>query len=202
MRIEQLKYFTAIMTVAAASLTFFLFSEKTGFLFLDEKTTVILIGAVSAYAAFFSMYLARRLERQRMNKKIFFIYSHKDREKALELAKKLKEKGYNPWIDELEVIPGQNWNKAIMQAIERSSIAIYLCSKNTEGASGFIGKETKFAMEVLRATREAHSPIIPVYLEESYLPEELADIHGVKLYEDGGLDKLEKGLEYMIGKGT
>lgn len=202
MRNEQLKYFTAVITIAAASLTFFLFSEKTGFLFLDEKYTILLIGIASAYAAFFSLYLSRRLEKQRMSKRIFIIYSHKDRDSALALAQKLKEKGYNPWIDELEIIPGQNWNKAILQAIERSSIAIYLCSKNTEGASGFINKEMKSAMELLRATREAHSPIIPVYLEESSLPTDLADIHAVKLYEDGGFEKLEKGLEYMIGKRT
>ena len=202
MRIEQLKYLTAVMTVVAASLTFFLFSEKSGFLFFDEKTSVILIGAVSAYVAFAAMYLTRRLERQRMNRRVFVIYSHKDKEKALELVTKLKEKGYNPWIDELEVIPGQNWNKAILQAIERSSAAIYLCSKSSENSNGFIGKEVKFAMDVLRATREAHSPIIPAYLEESDLPEELADIHAVKLYESGGFEKLEKGLEYMIGKST
>lgn len=207
MRIEHLKYFTAVASVTAAFLTFFLFSEKAGLFFLEDKIfnedfTVIAIGVAAVYAGFFSMYLSRRLEKQRMGKRIFFIYSHKDKEKAMDLAVKLKEKGYNPWVDELEIIPGQNWSKAILQAIESSTVAIYLCSNSATGSDGFISKEIKHSMDVLRATKEAHSPIIPVFLEESVLPEELAGIHAVKLYENGGFEKLEKGLEYMIGKIT
>jgi hypothetical protein len=148
------------------------------------------------------MYLTRRLERQRKSKRIFIIYSHKDKETALGLANDLKDKGYNPWIDELEIVPGQNWSKAILQAIEQSAVAIFLCSKNTENSTGFLEKEMKFAMEVMRADRESHSPIIPIYIEESILPSELADIHAVKMYEDDGFEKLAKGLEYMIGKRT
>jgi hypothetical protein len=202
MKSEYLKYFTALITILVAFITFYISSEKSGLFFLTEKNTVILVGFAAAYVAFFSLFISRRLERHRMNKRIFIIYSHKDIELARTLTEQLKAKGYNPWLDEQEIVPGQNWAKAINQAIEKSSIALFLSSKNIENSQGFAMKEIKVARELLRANQESHSPIIPVYLEESKLPEELAGIHAVKLYEKNGFEQLEKGLEYVLGNRT
>ena len=183
------------MTAFAA---FYVFAEKSGIFFLSEKWAIVIAIGASAYAAFFSLFISRRLERKRMSKRIFIIYSHKDKDKAREITAKLREMGYNPWLDEEEIIPGQNWNKVIKQAIENSAVALFLSSSNTATGDSAVLNEIKAARDVLRARDDSHSPIIPVLLEESKLPKELAQIHAVKLYESDGIAQLHKGLQYLL----
>ncbi len=202
MRNENLQILTGIFTIFIAFITFYIFAEKSGVFFLTEKMAVIVGVLASAYIAIFSLYLSRRRERRRKNKKVFIIYSHKDKDYARKLTGDLKEMGYNPWLDEQEIVPGQNWTKTVFQAIENSSVALYLSSKNTEGEGGFAFKEMMAAREVLRANKESQSPIIPIYLEESELPKELSEIHGVKLFEKNGMEQLDKGLKYLFKNGT
>jgi hypothetical protein len=202
MRNEHLKILTGILTMFTAFIIFYVFAEKSGLFFLSEKMVVLIGIGASAYAAFFSLYISRKLERKRMNKKIFIIYSHKDKEYARKLTHDLKEMGYNPWLDEHEIVPGQNWVNTVYQAIENSSVALYLSSKNTEEQTGFATQEMKAAREILRAGKKSQSPIIPIYLEDSKLPKELLDIHAVKLFEDNGMEQLDKGLKYLFNNGT
>lgn len=202
MRNEHLKLLTGIFAIFTTIIIFYVFAEKSGVFFLTERTAVVVGIAASAYAAFFSLYLTRRVERRRMNKKVFIIYSHKDKDAARKLTDELKNMGYNPWLDEQEIVPGQNWTKAVYQAIENSSVALYLSSKNTENQDGFVNKEVKVAREVLRASKESQSPIIPIYLEESELPEELIEIHAVKLFEKNGMEQLDKGLKFLFDNGA
>ena len=202
MKSEYLKYLTALISVAAAMVTFFVFAYEFKGSVIDPKVLAIAAIGASAYAAFFSLYLSRRLERRRMKQRIFIIYSHKDKEKAGKITEQLKELGYNPWFDQQEILPGQKWTKAINQAIEDSAVALFLSSKNTEEEGGYIKNEMKAAMEVLRAKGEGYSPVIPVYLEESSLPEELKGIHAVKYFEESGLETLNKGLKYIFESST
>lgn len=202
MRNEQQKILIALLSLVIALITFFILAENI-FSFSLGSMTIAFTGIVaSAYAAFCSLYISRRLERKRTNRKVFIIYSHKDKDRAIKLTDNLKEMGYNPWLDEHEIVPGQNWTKAVYQAIENSSVALFLSSKNTEEHEGFAYLEMKAAREVLRSTKESQSPIIPIYLEESKLPEELKDIHAVKLFEDNGIEQLDKGLKYLFGNST
>lgn len=199
MRNEQLKIFTALITMLTAFATLYVFGEKSGIFFLNDETVAIMAVLASAYAAFFSVYLSRRLEKKRMSKRIFIIHSHKDKDTARDITAMLRDMGYNPWLDEEEIVPGQNWNKAIRQAIENSSVALFLASPNTNEKESSVFSEVKAAREVLRAHDEAHSPIIPVLLsEEAELPKELAEIHAVKFYESDGKNQLDKGLKYLI----
>jgi len=203
MRNEQLKIFTALLAMLTAFATLYVFGEKSEIFFLNEKTAAILAVGVSAYAAFFSLYISRRLERKRMSKRIFIIHSHKDKKEAREVTNLLRDMGYNPWLDEEEIVPGQNWNKAIRQAIENSSVALFLASVNTNEKESSVFQEIKAAREVLRAHDEAHSPIIPVFLsEEAKLPKELAEIHAVKLFETDGKSQLDRGLKYLLQNET
>ena len=200
---EQLKYMTALLTVFTAGVTFYVFAEKTGVFFLTETTAIIIGIFASACAAFVSLFLSKRLERKRMSKRIFIIYSHKDKDHAILLTQQLRDMGYNPWLDEEKILPGQNWSKAINQAIENSSVALFLASKNTLDKESGVFNEIRVAREVLRAQKETHSPIIPVFLEKTDLPKELADIHAVKLYDtEKGMEQLNKGLKYLLENST
>lgn len=202
MRNEQLKNITAVVSILTVLVTFYVFAEKKGVFFLTANTAVIIGAFASASVAFFSLYLSRRLAQRRLSKNIFIIHSHKDKEATRELVANLKKMGYNPWLDEEQIIPGQNWSKAISQAIENSSAALFLASNNTLENEGTVTGEVKAALKVLRVEEGLHSPVIPVLLEDVTLPKELAEIHAVKLFEKNGMEQLDKGLRHLLGNGT
>ena len=199
MRNEKLKYITALVTILAAFSTLYVFGEGSIISFLDGNFMLIVLFLASVYVGLFSLYISRKLDRKRMSKRVFIIHSHKDKEKAREITATLREMGYDPWLDEEEIVPGQNWNKAIRQAIENSAVALFLASTNTNEKESAVSNEVKVAREVLRTHDKAHSPIIPVFLmEEAKLPKELAEIHAVKLFEPDGKSKLDRGLKYLL----
>ena len=48
---------------------------------------------------------------------MFFGYSREDSSFALKLAGGLKAAGANVWLDQLEIIPGQRWDRKVEDAL-------------------------------------------------------------------------------------
>jgi len=58
--------------------------------------------------------------------KYFFSYSRKDSELVLELAKELRAAGANLWLDQLDILAGQHWDRTVEEALKscRGMIAV------------------------------------------------------------------------------
>lgn len=63
-----------------------------------------------------------------MRGRVFLAYADEDRSAALALYDRLKESGYAPWLDEIDVLPGQNRDKEIANAIASSAAVLALLS--------------------------------------------------------------------------
>ena len=87
-----------------------------------------------------------------------------------------------------------------MKGIAESAVALYLVSENLKDSNKFVGEELKAAMSVMRSRDESFSPVIPVRLDDSVVPQELGDVHWVDLRDKDGLEKLEKGLKRVLGQ--
>lgn len=186
----------ALAAVAATSVSFVEFKGLAD----NRATTMLLALGASAYAAFFSVYLSRMRERRLRQRRVFIIYSSKDREAASKIVQHLRSSGYNPWFDVDEIAPGQKWAQSIMKGISESAVALYLVSDSLKDSNKFVSEELKAAMSVMRSRDESFSPVIPVRLDDSPVPQELEDVHWVDLREKDGLDQLEKGLKRVLGQ--
>lgn len=47
----------------------------------------------------------------------FFSYCREDSDFALRLAGDLKEAGASVWLDQLDIVPGQRWDRAVEDAL-------------------------------------------------------------------------------------
>lgn len=199
MRRDQIKEIVNIVsiTVAVSAMTVSVFSLKE---FSGNFHWMLAAVFTSAYAAAFSLYLSRRRERRLRQRRIFIIYSNKDRDKATEIVRKLRDLGYNPWFDADEIAPGQKWQQAIMKGIEESAIALLLVSENLKTEEGFVTKEIDVAMTAMRSRDETFSPVIPIRLDDTPVPEQFKDIHWVDIRNEEGYEQLEKGLKRVLGQ--
>ena len=200
MRYTQWKVFAAllsILSVAIAMMAILLANLVFGH--FTALIVWIMAGAtvIAALAATISIKVSRRLTREREASRIFLIYAREDLEAARKLAADLREHGFNPWLDVDEISPGQVWQRVAIRALEESSVALVLISGHL-AKKGFVQEELKVAMETLQGKEKDFSPVVPVRLDDSEIPERLSHIQGVNLFEETGMEHLLSGLNRVV----
>ncbi len=104
------------------------------------------------------------------------------------------------WLDSFNLVPGQQWQNAIKQAISRSSYFIALLSSRSVEKRGHVQKEIRQALDIADQYPEEKLFILPVRIEECEASfERIRDLHSVDLfpkYEDG-LSRLLRVLGYV-----
>ena len=124
----------------------------------------------------------------------FLCHSARDKDKVRELHLKLNEHGYDVWIDEKKIMPGQNWELEIEKAIDSSDVILICLSSLSVSSESYIHKEIKAALDRAEKMPEGEIFIIPCRLDNVEMPQRLKEIQWVDLYNPDGLDKLEFSL--------
>ncbi|HKV42688.1 MAG TPA: TIR domain-containing protein, partial [Blastocatellia bacterium] len=128
--------------------------------------------------------------------RVFLCHSSKDKPAVRELYGKLSASGFKPWLDEEDLLPGQEWANEIQKAVRASDVVLVCLSRDSITKQGYVQKEIKFALDVADQQPEGTIFVIPVKLEECEVPNRLSRWHWVNLHEDRGYDKLVKSLEH------
>jgi hypothetical protein len=128
---------------------------------------------------------------------VFISHASEDNAAAKRLTKRLKDDGFDPWLDLERLLPGQDWNLEIEKAM-RMSGAILLCfSEVSVAKEGYIQKEYKRAMRIQEEKPEGTIFVIPVRLDDCEVPFSLREIQWVD-YPDG-YEKLVTALSLRAG---
>lgn len=101
-----------------------------------------------------------------MTTKVFISYAKEDKSFAEKLYSDLRQAGVKPWLDSLDLVPGQPWEKAIRKAISDSSFFLAVLSSRSVKKRGFVQKEVRYALEVAEECNEDEIFIIPVRIDE------------------------------------
>jgi hypothetical protein len=114
---------------------------------------------------------------------VFISYAREDSKAAIRLRKDLKDAGLNPWLDKEKILPGQNWENQIEDAISKSRYFIPLFSRASVQKIGYVQNEFKFALDVLKRYPPNMIFCIPIRLDDCEIPyRELKSIHHADLF--------------------
>ena len=128
---------------------------------------------------------------------IFLSHASEDKRHVRNLCNRLKEDGFDPWLDEERLLPGQDWNLEIEKAL-RASDAILLCfSSKSVFKEGYIQREYKRAMRYLEEKPEGTIYVIPIRLDKCELPHFIREIQWVDYPAD--YDRLVMSLGQRAG---
>jgi TIR domain len=118
----------------------------------------------------------------------FFSYSREDSEFALRLAGDLKAAGAGVWLDQLDIDPGQEWDSAIEDALNKCPRMLLILSPDS-------AKSRNVRNEITRALDEKKN-IIPVFFRDCTVPLQLARVQFIDFRADypRGLKGLLKAL--------
>jgi hypothetical protein len=91
---------------------------------------------------------------------------------------RLKELGYQPWLDKRDLLPGQRWRTEIPKAIRASDYILIFLSKTSVAKRGYVQPEFKLALEIRREIPEGTTYVILVRLDGCTIPDQLATCIG------------------------
>jgi hypothetical protein len=123
----------------------------------------------------------------------FLCHSSGDKPTVRDLYKKLLASGIQAWLDEEEILPGQDWELEISKAVRNSDVFIVCLSQRSFTKAGFIHKEIKYALDVASIQPEGIIFIIPLKIEECEVPETLRKWQWLNYYED-----TERGYKQLL----
>ena len=126
--------------------------------------------------------------------KIFLSYAKEDIDIVSKLYRRLKEKGYEPWLDIKNLLPGQRWEQEIPKAIKTSDFVLVFFSKTSISKRGYVQKEFKLTLEVLDTIPEGQIFVIPVRLNPCAIPKRFQTVQYCDLFEPDGFDKILQAL--------
>lgn len=117
--------------------------------------------------------------------KVFVAYVQEDRAAAERLFAGFRSRGFNPWLDRKKLLPGQNWPRAIEQAIEVCDFFVACFSRRAVHKRGQFQSELRYALDCAARMPPGEIYFIPVRLEECPVPFPIQrEIQYVDLFPD------------------
>lgn len=117
--------------------------------------------------------------------RVFLCHSKGDKDFVKQLYGHLVELGCNPWLDEENLLPGQQWEKEIPIAIRDSHVFLVCLSADSVTKRGFVQKEIKVALDVAEQIPEGDIFIIPIKIEPCEVPASLSKYQWLEAYRTG-----------------
>lgn len=126
--------------------------------------------------------------------RVFLCHASQDKPAVWKLHRYLKQHGVQPWLDQEDLLPGQNWEVEIPKALFSSDVILVCISKNSVDKEGYVQKEISFALDKALEKPEGTIFVIPVKLEECDIPKRLGRYQWVDLSRVDGRKRLLLGL--------
>ncbi len=121
--------------------------------------------------------------------KVFLCHSSGDKPRVRDLYKRLQADGFDPWLDEEDLLPGQKWQQEIPKAVRAADTILVCLSRDSIARDGYVQKEIKYALDAADEKPEETIFIIPLRFEDCPL----------KLSQNS--KNAKKSAIFMAGKG-
>lgn len=125
--------------------------------------------------------------------RIFLAYASSDAETVRTLYRYLKDDGFDVWLDSENLIPGENWSAAIIDALQLSDVIVVVLSPESS-LSKYASDTLGLALKQFSSDRKGSIFIVPVLLQPAELPDVLKEFQAVSYFEESGYRSLVRAL--------
>jgi hypothetical protein len=136
--------------------------------------------------------------------KVFLCYAKEDKPKVYELYQRLEDAGFEPWMDKVDLVGGEEWEPTIQKAIKNAHFFIACVSRhwvptNPQDRKRFFRKEIQTALNVALLP-PGDIFIIPIRLEECEVPDSLSLFHWVDYFKKDGWERLLRAIHTQLAR--
>lgn len=126
---------------------------------------------------------------------VFLCHASQDKHPTRELCERLLGEGYDVWLDERSLLPGQDWEQEIRSAVRHSDAIVVLISENSVNKVGFVQRELRLALDAADERPEGSIFLIPLRLDDEPIPARLNRWHWLDTRANDWFDKLLRSLD-------
>jgi hypothetical protein len=121
----------------------------------------------------------------RRQTQVFIAYVTEDAAAAGTLCDALEDAGFSPWMDVRKLLPGQNWPRAIENAIETSDFFAACFSHNSVDKKGGFQAEVRYGLDCARRMPLDEIFLTPVRLDDCRVPRSIQrEVQYIDLFPD------------------
>ncbi len=104
---------------------------------------------------------------------VFLCYAREDSDRVSELHRLLEEAGVPVWRDTVNLLPGEDWRRAIRRAISNDALVFIACFSESSASRGrsFQNEELSLAVGELSRRRPEEPWLIPVRFDDCQIPD-------------------------------
>jgi formylglycine-generating enzyme required for sulfatase activity len=133
--------------------------------------------------------------------RIFLCHASEDKAQVRELYNRLRAiDGFEPWLDEEGLLPGQDWTREIPRALQTSDFILIFFSRNSVAKRGYVQREMKLALDALQEIPEGTIHTIPVRLDDCEVPAAFQHYHYANLFAPNGFDRIVRAIRAELAK--
>lgn len=125
---------------------------------------------------------------------VFLCHASEDKATVRQLYFRLKNDFFSPWLDEEDILPGQNWDLSITEAVQKADVVLVCLSHKSVNKAGYIQKEIRYVLDRADEQPERAIFVIPVKLEECDVPVRLRQWQWVNYFGPDGYERLLNAL--------
>ncbi|MCP4545318.1 MAG: toll/interleukin-1 receptor domain-containing protein [bacterium] len=126
---------------------------------------------------------------------VVLCHSSEDRQRARDLYQRLESDGFRAWLESEDLLPGQSRETEIARQIRECDAVVALLGGASHRQAGLEQQIIKWALEVHGKQPPGSIFLIPAIVEECEVPDNFRDLSPVRLFEEGGYEKLKRSLE-------
>ena len=132
--------------------------------------------------------------------RVFLCHASQDKPVVRELYRRLfAEDWIDHWLDEVKLLPGQDWNLEIEKAVETSDAVVVCVSSISLAKEGYVQKELRQVLDIALEKLYEAIFVIPVKLDNCELPRQLRDRQALDYFPESrqaaAYDRLKASLK-------
>lgn len=154
------------------------YRSKSAIKISEDKTSsnIYISGSYSQGTVLGDVAGADIISKVRSESKLRVFLSHASTDKSIvrEFYQRLLSEGWiDPWLDEEQLLPGQDWDMEIEKAVHAAHAVIVFLSNKSVTKEGYIQKELRLTLDVALEKNEGQIFILPIRLDECDVPRRL-----------------------------
>jgi hypothetical protein len=130
--------------------------------------------------------------------RIFLCHASEDKAQVREVYQQLKALGFVPWLDVMDILPGQDWDYVIERALETADFVLVFLSTRSVEKVGYVQREFRRALYHAEQRPEGFIHTIPVKLDDCVVPRRFRRHQWANLYENGAFERIVRALHYGL----
>ena len=116
---------------------------------------------------------------------VFLCHASEDKVDVRDLYQNLSAVNWiDPWLDEEKLLPGQEWEMMIEDAVEETDVVIVFLSSLSLTKEGYVQSELRTILEIAREKPVGTIFVIPLRLDDCKLPRQFKRLHYVDYFPE------------------